>query len=63
MKSKATAGKLEKLGLRSRFDLILHLPLRYEDETALTPVEAAPPGKAVQVQAKVQTVAAEGASR
>jgi ATP-dependent DNA helicase RecG len=55
VKSKGTAGKLEKLGLRSRFDLVLHLPLRYEDETALTPAEAAPPGKPVQVQAKVQS--------
>ena len=55
MSPKGTAGKLAKLGLRSRFDLVLHLPLRYEDETALTPVEAAPPGKPVQVQAKVQS--------
>jgi ATP-dependent DNA helicase RecG len=47
-------GKLEKLGLRTRFDLVLHLPLRYEDETALTAVRDAPPGKPVQVQARVQ---------
>ena len=53
MKSKGTAGKLEKLGLRTRFDLVLHLPLRYEDETVLTPVEQAPPGRPVLVQAKV----------
>ena len=53
MKPKGTAGKLARLGLRSRFDLVLHLPLRYEDETALTPVERAPPGKPVLVQAKV----------
>jgi ATP-dependent DNA helicase RecG len=49
------AGKLEKLGLRTRFDLVLHLPSRYEDETVLTPVEAAPPGRPVLVQAKVQS--------
>ena len=55
MKSKGTAGKLEKLGLRSRFDLVLHLPLRYEDETVLTPIEKAPPGQPVLVQAKVQS--------
>ena len=53
MKSKGTAGKLEKLGLRSRFDLILHLPLRYEDETSITPPEAAPVGKPVLVEARV----------
>jgi ATP-dependent DNA helicase RecG len=32
---------------------VLHLPLRYEDETALTTPEAAPAGKPVQVEAKV----------
>ena len=32
---------------------MLHLPLRYEDETVLTPVERAPPGVAVSVEAKV----------
>ena len=53
MKPKGTAGKLEKLGLRSRFDLVLHLPLRYEDETVLTAVDRAPPGQAVLVQAKI----------
>ncbi len=54
MKSAGLPGKLGKLGLRTRFDLVLHLPLRYEDETALTPVREAPPGKPVQVQARVQ---------
>jgi len=53
VKSDAVAKKLEKLGLRSRFDLVLHLPLRYEDETALTPVHAAPAGKPVSVEAPV----------
>jgi ATP-dependent DNA helicase RecG len=47
------ARKLEKLGLRSRFDLVLHLPLRYEDETALTPPEAARPGTPVSIEARV----------
>jgi ATP-dependent DNA helicase RecG len=45
--------KLEKLGLRSRFDFVLHLPLRYEDETVLTDPQQAPAGRPVQVQAKV----------
>jgi ATP-dependent DNA helicase RecG len=47
-------AKLDKLGLRSRFDFVLHLPLRYEDETVLTPAHAAPPGRPVLVQARVQ---------
>ena len=37
-----SAGKFEKLGLRSGFDFVLHLPLRYEDETALTAPQCAP---------------------
>jgi len=43
----------EKLGLRTRLDFILHLPLRYDDETALCSPDAAPPGKPVAVEAKV----------
>ncbi|HEX2567823.1 MAG TPA: ATP-dependent DNA helicase RecG [Burkholderiales bacterium] len=50
----ALARKLDKLGLRSRFDLVLHLPLRYEDETRLVPPDRAPPGVPVLVEAKVQ---------
>ena len=46
-------AKFEKLGLRSRVDFVLHLPLRYEDETVLTPVHAALPGRPVLVQARV----------
>jgi len=48
-----SAGKFEKLGLRSGFDFVLHLPLRYEDETALTAPAAAPQGRPVSVEAKV----------
>jgi ATP-dependent DNA helicase RecG len=39
--------------VRSRFDLVLHLPLRYEDETALTAPESAPPGTPVSIEAMV----------
>jgi ATP-dependent DNA helicase RecG len=49
-----SAKSLDKLGLRSRFDFVLHLPLRYEDETSLTDPEHAPPGKPVLVEAAVQ---------
>ncbi|HJV07351.1 MAG TPA: ATP-dependent DNA helicase RecG [Chromobacteriaceae bacterium] len=49
----ATAKKLEKLGIRRRFDLILHLPLRYEDETHLFPIANAPYGKPVLVEGEV----------
>jgi len=47
-------ARLEKLGLRTRFDLVLHLPLRYEDETLLTPLAEAPPGKPVLIEAPVR---------
>jgi ATP-dependent DNA helicase RecG len=50
-------AKLDRLGLRSRFDFVLHLPLRYEDETFLTPVQAAPPGRPLLVEARVQRAA------
>ncbi len=49
----ALERKLQKLGLRSSFDFVLHLPSRYEDETVLTPPQEAPPGKAVLVEARV----------
>ncbi|MGL6070561.1 ATP-dependent DNA helicase RecG [Craterilacuibacter sp.] len=49
----ATVKKLEKLGIRRRFDFILHLPLRYEDETHVYPIAQAPYGKAVLVEGEV----------
>jgi ATP-dependent DNA helicase RecG len=50
----ATASRLAKLGIRSRHDLLYHLPLRYEDETRLTTPEAALPGAQQLVQAAVR---------
>ena len=53
---KAAAGfakKLEKLGIRSRLDLVLHLPMRYEDETTLTPADEAPLDTPVLVEGEV----------
>jgi len=46
-------ARLEKLGIRSKFDLVLHLPLRYEDETKVTPLKDARPGEPVQIEAEV----------
>jgi len=57
--SKAASGagslktRLANLGLVSRFDLILHLPLRYEDETRITPIAALPEGAFAQVEGVV----------
>ena len=52
----ATANKLARLGIRSRRDLVLHLPHRYEDETRLTPLGQALPGSPVLVEAPVRRV-------
>ncbi len=49
----ATLAKLAKLGIHHRADLLLHLPLRYEDETHLTPIAALDAGVTVQVQGVV----------
>jgi ATP-dependent DNA helicase RecG len=50
---KATVAKLEKLGIRDRFGLVLHLPLRYEDETQIAPVSALAPGITAQVEGEI----------
>lgn len=53
----SAAARLAKLGLRRPVDLVLHLPLRYEDETTLEPireaVRRAGMGLAVQVEGEV----------
>ena len=47
------AAKLARLGLKSRFDLVLHLPLRYEDETRITPIAELVDGAFAQVEAEI----------
>ena len=47
------ASHLGKLGIHCPADLLLHLPLRYEDETRLTPIARVRPGLPVQVEAEV----------
>ena len=48
-----TKQKLERLGLISAHDLILHLPLRYEDETEIMPIATLRPGRSAQIEATV----------
>ena len=45
---------LEKLGLLRDIDLALHLPLRYEDETRITPIAQAHEGQTVQCEGLVR---------
>lgn len=49
------AARLARLGLRTDADFILHLPLRYEDETRITPIAAAIPGVPAQFEVEVLT--------
>lgn len=44
---------MEKLGLKRDIDLALHLPLRYEDETRLTPLRLAREGETLQCEGEV----------
>lgn len=51
----ALKQKLGKLGLLSDFDLALHLPLRYEDETRLLPIAELTAEQTVQIEGVVIT--------
>ena len=53
-RAKAVRDKLDKLGVRRQLDLVLHLPLRYEDETRLTRLADASGGETVQVECEVE---------
>jgi ATP-dependent DNA helicase RecG len=55
----ALKEKLHKLGLMRSDDLVLHLPIRYEDETALTSIANALGGVPVQVEAEVLDVSVQ----
>ncbi|WP_396270032.1 ATP-dependent DNA helicase RecG [Ideonella sp.] len=50
----APAKALHKLGLTHPVALALHLPLRYEDETRLTPLAEVRPGDTAQVEGTVR---------
>jgi ATP-dependent DNA helicase RecG len=45
--------KLSKLGLHTDCDLVLHLPLRYEDETRVTPIAEARHGMPALVEGEI----------
>jgi ATP-dependent DNA helicase RecG len=47
------AGRLARLGLKGDADFVLHLPLRYEDETRITALADARPGVAAQFEVEV----------
>jgi ATP-dependent DNA helicase RecG len=49
----ATQSKFAKLGIHTPFDLVLHLPLRYEDETRITRITDLVPGETAQVEGEI----------
>jgi len=53
--SEALLKKLAKIGLHCEADLLVHLPLRYEDETRIAPVARAFSGEPVQVEVVVHS--------
>jgi ATP-dependent DNA helicase RecG len=55
----AILSKLRKLGLTRGDDLVLHLPIRYEDETCVTPIALAVGGVSVQVEVRVLDVSVQ----
>jgi ATP-dependent DNA helicase RecG len=52
-KAEARDPILQRLGYATQADLILHLPLRYEDETRLTPLSEVRPGERVTVEGRI----------
>ena len=56
-------NRLQKLGLHRRDDLVLHLPLRYEDETRITAIADAPCGVPVQVEVRIIDLSVRPAPR
>ncbi len=57
------AARLERLGIRTLQDLLLHLPLRYEDRTRLTPISRLRPGSRAQVCGTIEQSAFIGGPR
>jgi ATP-dependent DNA helicase RecG len=51
--NKAAVDKLARLGITRRFDLVLHLPLRYDDETQIYPISEAPSAQDVLVEGRI----------
>lgn len=45
--------RLARIGLASDWDFVLHLPLRYEDETAIVPIGSLKAGVTAQVEGEV----------
>jgi ATP-dependent DNA helicase RecG len=51
--SPTLATKLARLDIRCEADLLLHLPMRWEDETRITPIRDLLPGQTAQIQVTI----------
>ena len=47
------ADRLRRLGIATVEDVLLHLPLRYQDRTRVTPINQLQPGDEAQIEAEV----------
>ena len=56
-------ARLGKLGIGAEHDLLLHLPLRYEDQTRLTPIGDLRAGETAQVEGTVAQSEVSGRGR
>lgn len=52
-----TAGRLERLGIRTVLDLLTHFPIRHEDLRKTTPIARLPFGRTVVVRGRIQLIA------
>ena len=52
-KDGSTRGKFERLGLTTPDAFVLHLPIRYEDETQIQPIASLRPGMSAQVEGEI----------
>src|SRR5690242_4225293 len=53
---KMYASRLEKLGIYTLYDFLLHIPSRYEDFSLITSIEKVQPGEVITVHAKVEQI-------
>ena len=52
-RTESLADKLARIGVGREEDLVLHLPLRYEDHTRLVPLAQVEVGETVQTEGKI----------
>ncbi|MCB1769384.1 MAG: ATP-dependent DNA helicase RecG [Candidatus Competibacteraceae bacterium] len=57
------AERLWRLGLHTAEDVLLHLPLRYQDRSHITPIDQLQPGEEAQIEATVVGSRISGNSR